>query len=149
MKRDEIERVIDQFFSHANEHDIDGCVACYSDDAELQDPTFPETVHGANHVREGISSWMAAFPDVRAWVVNRIIDKDQAAVEWGFEGTHKAEYLGVRPSNRVFRTVTVSHFAFRDGKIVRDFSLFDATALRHLEALANERQSAIDRRVDS
>jgi steroid delta-isomerase-like uncharacterized protein len=149
MKRDEIERVIDQFFSHANAHDIDGCVACYSDDAELQDPTFPETVHGANHVREGISSWMAAFPDVRAWVVNRIIDKDEAAVEWGFEGTHQAEYLGVRPSNRVFRTVTVSHFAFRDGKIVRDFSLFDATALRHLEALANERQSAIDRRLDS
>jgi hypothetical protein len=32
----------------------------------------------------------------------------------------------------------VSHFAFRDGKIARDFSLFDATALRQLEALTNE-----------
>jgi steroid delta-isomerase-like uncharacterized protein len=138
MKRDEIERVIDQFFSRANEHDIEGCVACYTDDAELQDPTFPETVRGANHVREGITSWMTAFPDVRAWVVNRIIDNDEAAVEWGFEGTHQGEYLGVQPSNRIFRTVTVSHFAFRDGKIARDFSLFDATALRHLEALANK-----------
>jgi hypothetical protein len=49
-----------------------------------------------------------------------------------------AEYLGVQPSNRVFRTVTVSHFAFRDGKIARDFSLFDATALRQLEALSKE-----------
>lgn len=138
MEREDIERLIDQLFSHINEHDIDLCVACYSDDTELQDPTFPETVQGVGHVRQGFASWLAAFPDVRAWVVNRIIDQEKAAVEWAFEGTHAAEYLGVLPSKRVFRTLTVSHFAFRDGKIVRDFSLFDATALRKLEALRKE-----------
>ena len=138
MKRDDIELLIDQLFSYINEHDIDRCVACYSDDAELQDPTFPETVRGAEHVRAGFADWLRAFPDVRAWVVNRIIDQEKAAVEWAFEGTHSAEYLGVLPSRRVFRTLTVSHFAFRDGKIVRDFSMFDATALRKLEALSAE-----------
>jgi steroid delta-isomerase-like uncharacterized protein len=143
MKRDDIEHLIDELFSHINGHDIDRCVACYSDDAELQDPTFPDTVRGAEHVRQGFASWLAAFPDVRAWVVTRIIDQEKAAVEWAFEGTHAAEYLGVLPSRRVFKTLTVSHFTFRDGKIVRDFSLFDATALRKLEALRSRGSSAI------
>jgi hypothetical protein len=32
--------------------------------------------------------------------------------------------------------LTTSHFHFRDGKISRDFSMFDATALQQLEALS-------------
>ena len=44
-----------------NEHDLDACVACYSEDARLQDPRFPQPVRGNQYVREGFKYWFDAF----------------------------------------------------------------------------------------
>jgi steroid delta-isomerase-like uncharacterized protein len=136
MSRDQTIYLINRMFVQMNKHDIDACVAFYTKDAELQDPTFPDPVRGDDRVRAGFTDWMQAFPDVHAWVVDIIVDGDKAAVEWAFEGTHSGMYLGVAPSGRRFKTLTTSHFHFRDGKISRDFSMFDATALQQLEALS-------------
>jgi steroid delta-isomerase-like uncharacterized protein len=135
--RDEVNAVIDHMIAVMNEHDPDACVACYSEDAWLQDPRFPQPVRGNQYVREGFKYWFDAFPDVHVTLVDRIIDGPKVALEWVFEATHLGEYLGAAPSGRRFKVLTAAHFTVENGKVTRDFSLFDASALRMLEALAS------------
>jgi steroid delta-isomerase-like uncharacterized protein len=136
--RQEVHRVFDRMLAAMNAHDIEGCVACYSDDAELQDPRFPQPERGKEIVREGFGYWFGAFPDVEITVQNLFLDPPQVAVEWVFEATHKGEYLGVRPSGKRIRVLTAAHFRIEGGFVTRDFSLFDAVGLRKLEALSSE-----------
>jgi steroid delta-isomerase-like uncharacterized protein len=133
--RDETLTVFYRMLTAMNEHDLDACVACYSVDAELQDPRFPEPATGLDVVREGFRYWFDAFPDVVVTVNNLIIDNGQLAVEWTFDATHQGEYMGVRPSGRRFQVLTAAHFRIENGLVTRDFSLFDASGLRQLEKL--------------
>ena len=139
--RAEAASVIERMVEIMNTHDLDGCVNCYSDDAELQDPRFPDPVHGKDYVREGFAYWYNAFPDVRITINRLIVEAPEVAVEWTFEGTHLGEYMGIEPSGGSFRVMTAAHFAVADGKVTRDFSLFDATGIRALEELAAAHQA--------
>ena len=138
----EVNAIIDHMVAVMNEHDLDACIACYSEDAQLQDPRFPSPVQGSQYVRQGFKYWFDAFPDVYVTVVDRIIDGTKVALEWTFEATHQGEYLGVRPSGRHFKVLTAAHFQVQDGKVTRDFSLFDASALRMLETLHSSPREA-------
>jgi steroid delta-isomerase-like uncharacterized protein len=134
--RAQIMTVFDKMLDAMNSHDLDACVACYAEGAELQDARFPEPARGKEVVREGFRYWFSAFPDVVVRVVNIFIDPPQLAVEWVFDATHQGEYLGVEPSGKRVRVLTAAHFRIEGGLVTRDFSLFDATGLRQLEALA-------------
>jgi steroid delta-isomerase-like uncharacterized protein len=134
--RSEIAQVIEHMVAVMNTHDVDGCVACYSDDAELQDPRFPEPVWGSQYVHEGFSYWYNAFPDIEVTITRLIIDPPDVAVEWRFDASHRGEYMGVAPSGKRFSVGTAAHFKVEDGKVTRDFSLFDTTGIRLLEELA-------------
>jgi steroid delta-isomerase-like uncharacterized protein len=135
--RDATLAVFNRMLDAMNRHDLEACVACYSADAELQDPRFPEPATGLDVVREGFRYWFDAFPDVFVTVSNLIVEDGQVAVEWTFDATHLGEYMGVQPSGRRFRVLTAAHFRIEDGLVTRDFSLFDASGLRQLEALAS------------
>jgi steroid delta-isomerase-like uncharacterized protein len=140
--RAEVASVIERMVEIMNTHDLDGCVNCYTDDAELQDPRFPDPVHGKEFVREGFAYWYNAFPDIRITISRLIVEPPEVAVEWTFEGTHLGEYMGIKPSGGSFQVMTAAHFAVAGGKVRRDFSLFDATGIRALEELAAARQAA-------
>ena len=141
-QRTAIVETIEQLVAIMNTHDIDGCVNCYSEDADLQDPRFPVPVKGREHVREGFAYWYAAFPDVRITVNRLIVDPPDVAVEWTFEATHLGEYMGIEPSGYRFQVLTAAHFCVVDREITRDFSLFDATGLRTLEDLVASKSDA-------
>lgn len=137
-EREEVDAVMDKMVIHMNDHDLDACVGCYSQNAELQDPRFPEPVYGTDYIRRGFKYWFDAFPDVKITVLNKIIDGPKVALEWTFEATHLGEYLGVQGTGRRFKVLAAAHFEVHGGKVTRDLSLFDASALRMLEALAAE-----------
>jgi steroid delta-isomerase-like uncharacterized protein len=134
--RSEIRAVIEHMVEIMNTHDVDGCVSCYAEDAELQDPRFPSPVRGANYVHEGFTYWYNAFPDVKIEITRFIIEPPDVAIEWTFEATHLGEYMGIEPSGKTFSVMTAAHFSVERGKVTRDFSLFDATGIRLLEELA-------------
>jgi steroid delta-isomerase-like uncharacterized protein len=134
----EIVEVITQMVAAMNRHDLAECLDFYSSDPELQDGLFPIPVHGLDKVREGFMYWFQAFPDVRVRVVRQICDPPDVAVEWAFEATHSAEYLGVPATGKQLKVLTAAHFRVEHGKVTRDFSLFDASGLRQLQQFAAE-----------
>ena len=136
ITRAEVEGVVRAFFEHANRRDVEACAACYHPEAYIQDPCFPEPVKGGESVREAFAQLWMAFPDATFTLNDMIIDGNKVAVEWTLSATHAGEYLGVQPSGKRFQVRTASLFRVDNGQFVRDFSLFDATGLRALEALA-------------
>lgn len=137
--RAEIERVVKTFVEHSNRQDLEACVALYHPDGELQDPLFPDPVKASPEtVREALEYFWTAFPDANFVVHDMIIDGDKVAVEWTLSATHAGAYLDAPPSGKRFQVRNVALFRVKDGMFVRDFSVFDATGLRTLEALARE-----------
>jgi steroid delta-isomerase-like uncharacterized protein len=133
-----IANVMTEMVAVMNRHDLEACLAFYSADSELQDGLFPVPVHGLEKVREGFAYWFQAFPDVRVTVAKMICDPPDVALEWTFEGTHSGEYLGVPPTGKRLKVLTAAHFRVEQGKVTRDFSLFDASGLRQLQRFAAE-----------
>jgi steroid delta-isomerase-like uncharacterized protein len=131
-----VEETVQKVVDAINRHDLEACVACYSPDAELQDPGFPDPVHGIEHVREGFTYWFSAFPDVHVQVVRTIIQGPEVALEWLAEASHVGEYVGVQGHGQRLRYLAAIHFRIENGLITRDLSLFDATSLRVLESNA-------------
>lgn len=139
-KRSQIESAIKTMVAAINSHDLEACVSVYSQDALLQDPRFPEPVRGIQYVKEGFKYFLDAFPDIRVEIDDLIIDEPRVAVEWTFDATHTGDYLGVHGLGGHFKILSAAHFRVEDGKVTRDFSLFDASALRMLEELAGSAQ---------
>lgn len=141
-ERDHVNEVINRMVNAINRHDVEACVGCYGEDILLQDPLYPDPVRGIEHIRTAFRYWFEAFPDVQVQVMDRIIDGPKVALEWTYEATHVGKYMDVPASGQRFRMLTVAIFRVENGKITRDFSLFDGTALRMLEKLAKTGPSA-------
>lgn len=137
ITRAEVEDVVKDFVEHANRRDIEACVAFYHPNADVQDARFPEPVKAADNVRDAFEYFWTAFPDATYTINDMLIDGDKVAVEWTLTATHAGEYLGVQPSGKRFDVRGAVFFRVENGYFVRDFTLFDATGLRALEALAS------------
>ena len=77
----------------------------------------------------GLRDLVDAFPDLQARVDDLVIDLPQRkiAVRWSAEGTNRARYLGVGPTNRLTRITGVEIIEVRDDRIVRRWGEWDIT----------------------
>ena len=120
-----------------NRADLDGCMACYTDDVIFEDPIFGECVKGKTALREAFASFF--FTGVtslrfRDWSGGT----EGGAVEWEWTANWGANrtFLGFDVSHKRFVTRGVTVLQFRDGKICRQTDYWDArNALRQIGAL--------------
>ena len=88
MTRDELARLDDKGMAAWDEHRPDEFVALFADNFVWQDDQSPQALTTADEVREYMSAWYAAFPDMRSHVTNRVIGEDSVAAEIEFTGTN-------------------------------------------------------------
>ena len=118
--------------------DLDGAMACYTDDVEFEDPIFGERVSGKPALRYAFSQFF--FTGVTKL---RFLDwsggPDGGAVEWEWTANWgpNRSFLGFDASDKRFVVRGVSALKLRDGKIYRQTDYWDARgALRQLGALS-------------
>jgi predicted ester cyclase len=88
----------------------------------------------AQAARAWIAPFQASFPDMRMEIVDLIAEGDQVVGRFRCSGTHTGTWRGHQPTGRRFERIDeVGIFRFRDGKIVRAWSLEDT--LRRMEQL--------------
>jgi predicted ester cyclase len=76
--------------------------------------------------RRWIAPFRASFPDVHMEVVDLIAEDDQVVGRFTCSATHLGEWLGHAPTGRRFELIDeVSIFRFRNGRIIRVWSLED------------------------
>lgn len=124
-------------FNAWNARDATAVVRDVADGFLLESDTNQSPVVGRDGLRQYANALFLAFPDLLFDVRDIVGDGDVVAVTWLASGTHRAEFLGMRPSGRrtQLHGCTITHF--RDGKITRQESYWDvATLARQLRGPA-------------
>jgi steroid delta-isomerase-like uncharacterized protein len=126
--------VLNRQIDALNRHDAQAFAACYSPDAIVFDPQYPELLKGRDAVLKDVADFFAAFPDLRGEVRREVGDGDTYAYEVSMSGTHKGPMVG--PTGHIpatNRRVTVGGGIIarldKEGRIVEERRYYDLAGL--------------------
>ena len=94
MSVEEVKKLDDQGIKAWDQHDVEGFVALFADNAVWIDVGMPQPLRGKDAFRQYMRTWFTAFPDLRSRTVNRVVSDDAVAAEIVFEGTHTGPLQG-------------------------------------------------------
>jgi uncharacterized protein len=121
MSRENVE-IVRRANEAFNRGDIEGCLAFYADDAEVEDlmnaPDLPRVVRGIEEVRRALMAWVQAFDEFRAEIA-----------EYIDEGHHVVcvtDWYGKSREGLTVQLRTGDVVEIRDGKIVRATTGYDS-----------------------
>ena len=120
MEHDDAMRMLMAIATAFDEHDLDGIMVNFADDAVFEGPRGTEPWGtrwvGREEVREGFAARFAGIPDVRYQHDQHFVDGDRGASEWTLSGTTTdGQRIEVRGCDL---------WTFRDGKVVRKDSFW-------------------------
>jgi ketosteroid isomerase-like protein len=120
MDHDEAVRMLEAIAKAFDEHDLDGIMAQFADDAVFESPrgseAFGTRFVGREAVREAFAGRFSGIPDVRYRDDAHFVDGDRGASEWTLSGTMTD---GTRIEVRGCDLWTL-----RDGKVVKKDSFW-------------------------
>ncbi|MGB7882324.1 MAG: ester cyclase [Nitrososphaeraceae archaeon] len=90
-------------------------------------PNLPANKEG---FRQFIDLLWKAFPDIRIIFEDIIIEGNKVAGRYYLTGTHKGEFVNLRPTDKQFRVNGMTIFSFRDAKVIERWNLVDMISLR-------------------
>jgi predicted ester cyclase len=70
-----------------------------------------------------------AFPDIRIMFDDIIIEGNKVACRYNLTGTHKGEFMDLRPTDKQFRLNGMTVFSFRDSRCIERWNLVDMMSL--------------------
>lgn len=81
--------------------------------------------------KQGIANLYAAFPDLKARVLDLVVDSGSGtvAVRWSAAGTHQREYLGAQPSGRPIAFKGIEIIRIENDRIVERWGEWDGIDL--------------------
>jgi len=104
--------------------DLDVLDQVYSPDLVWHGPGGRE-IKGLEGMKEMISGYQAAFPDLRMTAERQIAEGDTLAVEWRCVGTHDGPLGDIPPTGKRIDIRGHVMARFERGKIVEEFEVFD------------------------
>jgi steroid delta-isomerase-like uncharacterized protein len=119
-------RILEEAFGQGQLGLVDEFVAA---DAVDHDPANPEDVRGPAGLREQISMYRAAFPDLQFTIEDTIAQDDRVVIRWSSRGTHRGELMGLAPTGKVVTVTGISIDRFAEGKIVESWTNWDVLGL--------------------
>jgi ketosteroid isomerase-like protein len=120
VEHDEALRMIRAITTAFDEHDLDGIMAHFADDAVFEAPRGPEPwgrrFVGRDEVRKAFAGRFSGIPDIRYKDDEHLVDGDRGASEWTLSGTATTgERIEVRGCDL---------WTFREGKVVKKDSFW-------------------------
>jgi len=141
---EDIARIDEQGIKAWDQHDIEGFVGLFSDNAAWVDVAVPAPMRGKEAFRQYMQGWFTAFPDMRARTTNRVVTEDALAAEVEFDGTHTGPLRGlpgtppVPPTGKRIAGKGAYFAKVRNGEIVEFHSHLDmAGVLMQLGLMPN------------
>jgi steroid delta-isomerase-like uncharacterized protein len=108
--------------------DLDAIDDLVTDDVVHRDRDAEE-YHGPEGVREWISGYRHAFPDLRVTVQEQVAQGDTVVTRWATEGTHRGDLWGVPPTGKCFTITGVTIDRFFEGRIAESKESWDALGM--------------------
>jgi steroid delta-isomerase-like uncharacterized protein len=111
---------------------------------------FPgRDVIGLENVKASFARLYKGFPDIKLIPEDIISDGKKVVIRWNIEGTHRGEYLGMKPTNKVISYPSISIDRVEDGKFVEGWEIYDELGLRKQLGLVLIAQEKKDRDHES
>src|SRR5215212_1315837 len=89
-------------------------------------PNLPTNKEG---FKQFINLLWKAFPDIKIIFDDIIIEGNKVACRYYLTGTHKGEFMDLRPTDKQFRVNGMTVFYFRDAKVIERWNLVDMMSL--------------------
>ena len=86
--------------------------------------------NGVQRVKDAITRFRAAFPDLEIGVEDVIAEDDRVATRWTLRGTHLAEFGDFRPTGNRIEVSGITIHRAAGGRIVEAWVSWDTLGLR-------------------
>ncbi|GIK42685.1 MAG: hypothetical protein BroJett011_65180 [Chloroflexota bacterium] len=87
--------------------------------------TPPGLDPGIEGVKQMVSIFQNAFPDMAGAVEDVVAEGNKVAVRFSGTGTHQGEFFGIPPTGKPIRTTGINIFRLEAGKIVEHWNNAD------------------------
>ena len=120
-------RFIEEAFNKGNLDVLDELIA---PDYVTHDPLVPPDLPpGPEGVRQLVSMYRSAFPDVRLTVEDQVAEGDKVVTRWSGRGTHDGDFVGVPATGKQGTTTGISLERISGGKIAETWVNWDTLGL--------------------
>jgi predicted ester cyclase len=124
--REVVRRLADTF---NNPHNRESSYFDFYDDSLIIHGFPPNLPTNKEGFKQFIYLLWKAFPDIRIMFDDIIIEGNKVACRYNLTGTHKGEFMDLRPTDKQFRVNGMTIFSFRDTKCVQRWNLVDMISL--------------------
>ncbi|HYP38857.1 MAG TPA: ester cyclase [Chloroflexia bacterium] len=133
---EETSRFIAQLLDAMNSHDMDRVAACYSPDYRGVDVNEPAPQLGRVGIRQSMSRYLAAFPNLHFTQEDTVIEGNRVALRWTARATHQGTVLHIPPTGKQVVVRGASFLTLQGGHIVSASYIWDvASMLREIGLL--------------
>jgi len=92
--------------------------------------------------RENARGYKTAFPDLKPLILASYVDGDCCVTQWRMTGTHQKPLMGIAATGARCTVDGISIARFRGGKIIEDWTQWDALGLMKQLGVTSEQQAA-------
>ena len=93
------------------------------------DSAMPDPIRGPAGVKEAVTGYRTAFPDLRMTIEAQVAEGDLVATRWKATGTHQGELFGIGPTGKQATVTGTSMTRVSGGKIAEDWTNWDTLGL--------------------
>lgn len=126
-------RFYEELFNRGN---LDAAEEIIAPEFVLHDPNLPEEPQGPEGLKQFVSLYRNAFPDIAFAIEKQLAEGDMVGTRWVARGTHEGELMGIAPTGNQVKVAAFTLHRFSDGKIAEDWAHYDALGMmRQLGAI--------------
>jgi steroid delta-isomerase-like uncharacterized protein len=89
----------------------------------------PPEVHGPEGVKQLVSMYRAAYPDLHFTAEDVIAEGDQVVTRWTSRSTHQGELMGIPATGKRVTTSGINIVRFETAKIAEEWTNWDALGM--------------------
>jgi steroid delta-isomerase-like uncharacterized protein len=112
-----------------NQGNLDLVDELFAQEFSWEMPFSPEPLHGPEAMKQTVSTFRSAFPDLAIEIEDLVAEGDKVTAKYTATGTNDGEMMGNPPTGKSASWRVIHVFTFRDGKIVDDATVMDRLGL--------------------
>jgi steroid delta-isomerase-like uncharacterized protein len=112
-----------------NSHDVERVAGFYADDFSGVDVAQPAPISGLQGVRQMVSRYVRAFPDLRFEQEDLLFEDGRVVLVWIARGTHGGTLMNIPPTGRKIEVRGVSILRVADNRISAAKHIWDVAGL--------------------
>ncbi|MDE3091131.1 MAG: ester cyclase [Chloroflexota bacterium] len=133
-----MQKLVNDLVGAWNSHNVDRAAEFYSPDYVGNDMGQSNMHRGRDGLREFLSTYLSAFPDLKFSADETIIADNHVALAWTAQGTHRGAILKIPPTGRTISIRGVSLLTIENETVKRASYFWDVAGLLRAVGLLPE-----------